>query len=345
MKITLKDLAAKISAELVGDGSIDISGVAAAESAGPSDISFADSKHIAKAASSAAVAVIVAAKSAELPKPQLVVANIDKALIATLHIFAPQLAAPPAGIHPTALIDKTAVISPTASIGPHVVIGPNARVGEKTVLAAGCHVGENTTIGDNCRLDPNVTVYHNCRVGNNVIIQANSTIGSTGFGYSFFDGRHNLIPHNGGVIIEDCVEIGANSCVDRAKFGNTVIGAGSKIDNLVQIAHNVELGKCCLIVAQVGIAGSCRIGNGVVLGGQVGVADHVSVGDGTMIAAHSGVPTDVPGGQKLAGTPPIDIRDALRVALAVQKVPDLIKQVKELSQKVAQLEAAKDNTK
>jgi UDP-3-O-[3-hydroxymyristoyl] glucosamine N-acyltransferase len=178
-----------------------------------------------------------------------------------------------------------------------------------------------------------------------VIVLANTTIGSTGFGYSYFDGRHNLIPHNGGVIIEDFVEIGANCCVDRAKFGNTVIGAGTKIDNLVQIAHNVVIGKCCLIVAQVGIAGSCKLGNGVVLGGQVGMADHISISDGTMVAAQSGVVTDLPAGQKMGGTPAREIRETLRIVMAEQRLPDLLKQVKELTHKVAQLEAAKNNTK
>jgi len=289
--------------------------------------------------------VIVAKAIDGCAKPQLVVKNVDAALIAAMKIFSPKLTHPVAGIHPSAVIEKTAQIAPTASIGPGAYVGHNAKIGQETCVSAGCSIGENSVIGNNCRLDANVVIYHNCTIGNNVIILANTTIGSMGFGYSFFDGRHNLIPHNGGVVIEDCVEIGANCCVDRAKFGNTIIGAGTKIDNLVQIAHNIVIGKCCLIVAQAGIAGSCKLGNGVVVGGQVAIAPHITIGDDTMLAARTGVVADLPAGQKMAGAPAVEIREALRIAMAQQRLPELLKQVKELTHKVAGLEAAKNNTK
>jgi UDP-3-O-[3-hydroxymyristoyl] glucosamine N-acyltransferase len=175
------------------------------------------------------------------------------------------------------------------------------------------------------------------------VIQANSTIGSTGFGYSFIDGAHRLIPHNGGVIIEDFVEIGTNCCVDRAKFDNTIIGAGTKIDNLVQIAHNVIIGKCCLIVAQCGISGSCRIGDGAVLGGQAGLKDNIEIGNGTMVGAQAGVIQNIPAGKTLWGTPAIDKNEILRIFSLSRRLPDIVKQIKRLIKKVESLEAAEDN--
>lgn len=344
--LTVEQLAQQIGAQLIGDGAARVGSVGTIEAAAAGEITFASSdKHFSKLAGSKAAAAIVAKAVDGCAMPQLVVKNVDAALIAALKIFAPKLTPPAAGIHPSAVIEKTAQVAQSASIGAGAYISHNAKIGEQTCIGAGCVIGENSVIGDNCRFDANVVVYHNCTVGNNVIVQANTTIGSTGFGYSYFDGRHNLIPHNGSVIIEDCVEIGANCCVDRAKFGNTIIGAGTKIDNLVQIAHNVTVGKCCLIVAQVGIAGSCRLGNGVVLGGQVGMADHISIGDGTMVAAQSGVVSDLPAGEKMGGTPAVDVREAIRQVMAIKRLPDLLKQVKELSSKVAELEAAKNNTK
>ena len=167
--------------------------------------------------------------------------------------------------------------------------------------------------------------------------------GQLGFGYSFIKGAHTLIPHNGGVVIEDFVEIGANCCVDRAKFGNTIIGAGTKIDNLVQIAHNVVIGKCCLIAAQVGVAGSCRLGDGVVLAGQVGLADNIEIGAGTMVGAQAGVMSSVGPGQKLAWSPAMDVREAARTVAHVLRLPKLSQQVKQLTARVETLEAAKDH--
>jgi UDP-3-O-[3-hydroxymyristoyl] glucosamine N-acyltransferase len=346
INLTIEQLAQQIGAQCIGDGAAHVKGISTIETAGANEITFVSSdKHLSKLAGSKAAAAIVAKAVDDCSMPQLVVKNVDAALVAALKIFAPKLTPTAAGIHPSAVVEKMAQIAQSASIGAGAYISHSAKVGENTCLGAGCVVGENSVIGNNCRFDANVVVYHNCTIGNNVIVLANTTIGSTGFGYSYFDGRHNLIPHNGGVIIEDFVELGANCCVDRAKFGNTVIGAGSKVDNLVQIAHNVVIGKCCLIVAQVGIAGSCKLGNGVVLGGQVGMADHINIGDGTMVAAQSGVVTDLPAGQKMGGTPAREIRETLRIVMAEQRLPELLKQVKELTNKVAELEAAKNNTK
>lgn len=347
MEITVAQLAERIGAETVGKtGGADqlIGAVAPVDTAGPGEVTFlANNKHRAAVEACDAGAVIVAELLEGLDKPQLLVENVDAALIETLIIFAPKLKPAKAGIDSTAKVAEDAKIGPGVSVGPGVVIGDGAEIGENSVIGSGCKIGENSKVGANCRLDSNVVVYHNCQVGNNVIIQANSTIGATGFGYSFIDGSHRLIPHNGGTVIEDFVEIGANCCIDRAKFGNTVIGAGTKIDNLVQIGHNVRMGKCCLIAALVGISGSCKLGDGVVLGGQVGLADNIELGSGVMVAAKSGVINDIEAGRKVAWAPAIDRREAYRIINLVMKLPEIAKQVKQLGKRMDSLETAEDD--
>jgi UDP-3-O-[3-hydroxymyristoyl] glucosamine N-acyltransferase len=278
-----------------------------------------------------------------LTRPQLIVKNVNAALIEALNIFAPELRTVVKGIDATAKVGRDVKIAKGVSVGPCAVIEDGVEIGEDSIIGSGCKIGQNSSVGKNCRLDSNVVVYHNCYLGNNVVIQANSTIGSTGFGYSFIGGVHRLIPHNGVVVIEDFVEIGANCCVDRAKFGETRIGAGTKIDNLVQIAHNVVIGRNCLIVAQVGIAGSCKIGNGVVLAGQVGLADNIEIGDGAIIGAQSGVGHSVAAGHQQLGTPAIDKAEALRVINLTKRLPKLAEQLKQLSKRIERLEAPEDD--
>jgi UDP-3-O-[3-hydroxymyristoyl] glucosamine N-acyltransferase len=346
MKLTVAQLAERIGAELVGDGCGQISAVGAAGTAGENDVTFITSdKHIPRLKKSCVGAVIVGRCIEGLAKPQLIVKNVDAALIETLNVFAPKLKAAAEGIDPTAKVGQNVKIDKSVSVGAGVVIDDGAAIGENSVIAGGCKIGENSKVGKNCRLDSNVVVYHNCTIGNNVIIQANSTIGSTGFGYSFINGSHKLIPHNGGVVIEDFVEIGANCCVDRAKFGNTIIGAGTKIDNLVQIAHNVVIGKCCLIAAQAGISGSCKLGDGVVLAGQVGLVDNIEIGDGTMIGAQAGVMSGTEAGARLLGSPAMDIRDAMKVFGLMKRLPEQAELLKQLRKRIEGLEAAKDDKK
>jgi UDP-3-O-[3-hydroxymyristoyl] glucosamine N-acyltransferase len=346
MKLTVAQLAERIGAELVGDGSGQISAVGAVGTACENDVTFiTNDKHIPQLKKSRVGAVIVGRRIEGLAKPQLIVKNVDAALIETLNVFAPKLKAAAEGIDPTAKVGQNVKIAKGVSIGAAVVIDDGVEIGENSVIASGCKIGENSKIGKHCRLDSNVVVYHNCMIGNNVIIQANSTIGSTGFGYSFIDGSHKLIPHNGGVVIEDFVEIGANCCVDRAKFGNTVIGAGTKIDNLVQIAHNVVIGKCCLIAAQVGISGSCTIGDGVVLAGQVGLVDNIEIGDGTMIGAQAGVMSGTEAGARLLGSPAMDIRAAMKVFGLMKRLPEQAELLKQLRKRIEGLETAKDDKK
>jgi UDP-3-O-[3-hydroxymyristoyl] glucosamine N-acyltransferase len=349
MKLTVEQLAKRLGAELAGNANKigrQITAVSPVKKAGENEVTFiSDDKHKASLSQSNAGAVIVSAHVEGIDKPQLIVKNVNAALIETLRIFAPVLKAAAEGIDPTAKVADNVKMAKGVSVGANVVIDDGVEIGQNSIISSGCKIGENSKLGENSRLDSNVVVYHNCCIGNNVIVQANSTIGSTGFGYSFIDGAHKLIPHIGGVIIEDFVEIGANCCIDRAKFGNTIVGAGTKIDNLVQIAHNVVIGKCCLIVGQAGVAGSCELGDGVVLGGQVGLADNIEIGDGTMIAARSGVMSNVPPGQQLAWTPAIKREDALRTVGLVLRLPKMAKQLKQLSKRIDKLETAKDDKK
>jgi UDP-3-O-[3-hydroxymyristoyl] glucosamine N-acyltransferase len=347
MRLTIAQLAKRLEAELAGkvdNISRRISAVGPVGTACEGEITFvSDDKHKAALEGSHASAVIVSKQLKGLDKPQLVVKNVNAALIKALNIFAPKLKAVTAGIDPTAKLGQDVKIAEGVSVGASVVIDDGVEIGENSIIGSGCKIGENTKIGKNCRLDSNVVIYHNCRLGNNVVIQSNSTVGSTGFGYSFIDGAHRLIPHNGGVVIEDFVEIGANCCVDRAKFGNTIIGAGTKTDNLVQIAHNVIIGKCCLIAAQTGISGSCKLGDGVVLGGQVGLADNITLGNGVMIAAQSGVSQNIEAGQTFFGSPALEKKEAFRIIGLRRRLPKMAEQLKQLHKRVEKLEAAEDD--
>ena len=354
MSLTIAQLAKQLGAELAGPDksgsnpsgvlSKAITGVSPVTTAGENEVTFVSGdKYKAALADSKAVAVIVHKRIECLDKPQLVVKNVNAALIEVLNIFAPKLKAVTPGIDPTARLARNIKIAEGVSVGPYVVIDDGVEIGPNSVIGSGCKIGENSKIGNNCRLDSNVVIYHNCRLGNNVVIQANSTVGSTGFGYSFIEATHRLIPHNGGVIIEDFVEIGANCCVDRAKFDNTIIGTGTKIDNLVQIAHNVVIGKCCLIAGQTAIGGSCTLGDGVVLGGQVGLKDNIEIGNGAMIAAQSGVIQNVAAGQILFGTPALQTKEEFRIISARRRLPNMAKQIKQLIKRVERLEAAEDH--
>jgi len=343
ISLTTKELSEQLSAKLLGSGSVKITAVNSINQAGADEITFLGSdKHDKDITKSKAAAVIVTKKLDNVEMEQLVVENIGAALIRALNLFAPKLT-PVEGIDPTAVIEKSAQIGKNVTIGAGVYISHDVVIGDNSIVLAGCKIGENSCLGKNCKLDNNVVIYHNCVIGNNCRILANATIGSMGFGYELIDGRHVQIPHNGGVVIEDCVDIGANSCVDRGKFGNTEIGAGTKIDNLCQIAHNVVIGKCCIVTGQVGISGSVRIGDGVVLGGQAGIADHITIGDGVMVAAQSGIIGDIPAGEKLFGSPASDIKEQMRVISASRHLPKMSKEFKKLVKRVEELEASKNN--
>ncbi|MCE5186427.1 MAG: UDP-3-O-(3-hydroxymyristoyl)glucosamine N-acyltransferase [Planctomycetaceae bacterium] len=340
----ISQLAQKLSAELIGDGSRDVTGVQTIQDAGPEQVCFLLSeKYAAGLPQSKAAAVLTAKPLERCTMAQCVVKDVQLALIQAQRLFAPRLTEY-TGVHPTAVIDPSAFVDPTATVGPGACIAASARIGAQTRIGPNCFVGQESVVGQRCVLHPNAVIYHRCRIGNDCIMHANSTIGATGFGYYCINGRHELIPHNGGVILEDNVEIGANSCVDRAKFGNTVIGAGTKIDNQVQVAHNVRTGKHCLMAGQTGLAGSVRLGDYVVMGGRTGASDNVKIGDQAMIGVGSIVTADVESKAKIYGCPGQDLQNELRCIAIFQRLPELAKELRALRKKVEQLESAKNDS-
>ena len=342
----LSELAEHIGAEPLDGSNVEVRNLASLQDAGPDEVSFlSESRYAREVGATKAAAVIVPTDFDDSVDVTLLrVADVDDALETMLHLFAPATDPAAAGIHETAAVATTAKIDPSASVGSNVSIGANAVVGAKSVISAGCVIGHHVIIGDGCLLGPNVAIYHSCRLGNNVIIHANTTIGADGFGYRLVEGRHRKIPHIGVVVIEDDVEIGANSCIDRAKFGETRVGRGTKVDNLVQIAHNVRIGENCIVVSQVGLSGSVRLGNYVVLGGQCGVADHVTVGDGTMAGAQCGIPSDLGPGLKVVGSPATEFGRFFRELAVAKKLPELARELKQLKKQINKSADAKNNS-
>jgi UDP-3-O-[3-hydroxymyristoyl] glucosamine N-acyltransferase len=343
VRLTAAELTGRLGGRLCGPGTQEIRGVNTIRDAGPEELCFlTEEKHRPQLASSRAAAVLVQKEQPDCLPAQVVVPHVQKALIEALKIFAPKLTAFE-GVHPSAVVEADAILEEGVAVGPGAYIGHQVQIGAFTVIGPNCSIGQRTRIGSRCRLDSNVVVYHDCQIGNFCILQSHCTIGATGFGYAFIDGKHELIPHNGGVILEDGVEIGANTCVDRAKFGNTIIGAGTKIDNLVQIAHNVRIGRMCLLAGQVGIAGSAVLGDGVVMAGDSGASDHVTIGDGAIVAVGAIALQDIGPGRQVWGLPAQDMQAEKRSVLLYQRLPEMARQLKELSKKVQQIEAAKDH--
>jgi len=342
--LTIKKLCDLVAGQLCGSDEISLSGINSIDAACDQDLTFlSDEKYFSSLQTSNAGAVLVSTEYENVGMAQVVVGNVDEALITVLEYFQPKYT-PESGIHSSAVVSDSATIAVSASIGANAVIGDDVIIGENTIISSGCHILSKSKVGANCKLDSNVVIYDNCTIGNYCVILANTTIGSMGFGYRAVNNMPKLIPHLGGVILEDFVEIGANCTIDRAKFGNTVIGMATKIDNLVQIAHNCVIGKCCMIAAFVGIAGSSVLGDGVIIGGQAGVGDHATIGDGAMLAGGAGVIGYVAPGAKVFGYPARDMKQAQRVLAHTNRLPQLAKTVKELKKKVEKLEAAKDNS-
>jgi len=283
------EIAALLNGELQGDGTVDITGIAGLESAGPSDITFVDDgRALAQAERSAAGCFLVPLNSALPGKNSIAVSHPKAALIKVAAALLPARRPEP-GIHPTALVTLGARVAQDASIGAQAVIEAGASVGARTHIGAGASIGRGVEIGAECVIHPRVTIYPDVRIGNRVVVHSGAVIGADGFGYVFAEGCHQKFPQLGKTIIEDDVEIGANTTIDRGSLGDTVIGQGSKIDNQVQIAHNVCVGRHCVIAAQVGIAGSVRIGDYVMFGGQAGVGDRARIEDQAMIGGGAGV--------------------------------------------------------
>jgi UDP-3-O-[3-hydroxymyristoyl] glucosamine N-acyltransferase len=336
MRVTVGELAKYLQGELVGDGSVVLTGVAPADRAQAGQLTFAENEqYLALAERSAASAILVSSSLHSTVKPLIRVPNARVAFARVLELFCPE-PTPPPGVHPSAVVAPSAIIDPTAHIGPLCVVGERVRIGPRSALLGGNHVGEGCQLGEDVRLFPNVVLYPGCQIGHRVRIHAGTVIGSDGFGYVLDQGVHRKIPQVGTVIIQDDVEIGANVTIDRATLGATIIGRGTKIDNLVQIAHNVVIGQHCIIVAQDGISGSTRLGDYVTLAGQVGLAGHLKIGNRVTVGAKAGVMNDIPDGQKWLGIPARPDRQMKRIFVALDKLPDLLRRVSVLEKMLGQ---------
>ncbi len=348
--MTVREIAVQIEAKIEGDETLEVRSLASMELAGPADITFAsDIKRIARLGESNARVVIISA-DAELPagvseKTYLRVNNVDRAIATLLGFLAgpESVTLPAVGIAPSALIDPDAELAGDVAIGPNVVIGPGVEIGQGTVLCAGVKIGMNVKIGAGCVFHEGVVIRHSCQIGKGVRIGPNSVVGADGFGYFFSAGVHNKIPHAGNVVLEDDVELGACVCVDRAKWGSTRIGTGSKIDNLCQVGHNVQMGQGCLLAGQAGIAGSTKLGRYVVLGGAVSIKDNIEIGDGAIVGATSGVAKSIDPGQTVFGFVAKDAKTFMRELYATAKLPDLLQQVKKLEKRIKELEDSRNS--
>ncbi|GMV08402.1 MAG: UDP-3-O-acylglucosamine N-acyltransferase [Gemmatimonadota bacterium] len=331
--LTARHVAELVGGEVRGDAEAPVHGVAPIDRATPGQLTFlASAKYAPLLANCSASVALVAPELADTPggvAARVVVAKPQEAMLRLL----PVLFVPPArrpGIDPTARIGRGAVLGEEVTIGPYVVIGEGARIGDRVQLDAHVVVGDGVEIGDDSHLFPHVTTYPGTRLGHRVVAHAGARLGNDGFGFVYTGGVHQKIPHVGRCVIEDDVEIGANTTIDRGSIDDTVIGAGTKIDNLVMIGHNVRVGRLCLIVAQAGISGSTRLGDGCVIGGQVGISGHNQIGDGARIAAQAGVFGDVPAGETWSGYPARPHREALRAQAALFKLAGMVRRLEKL---------------
>lgn len=331
--MTVNEIAERVRGIVHGDGNPDLRGVAQLEAASASELAYVEgSRALLRAAGSRAGCILVAEgvflsghTTIEVRWPKL-------AFIEAAAALAPA-PAPRAGIHPSAVIAPGAMLGEGVYAGPHVVVEDGAKVGDGAALYAGVYLGVGCEIGLNCALHHGVTLYPGARLGNRVILHAGAVVGGDGFGYVMADDGYRKFPQIGGVIIEDDVEIGPNTTVDRGSLGTTVIGAGTKIDNLVQIAHNVRIGRHCVVAAQTGISGSVEIGDYVVIGGQVGIGDHVRIGDRAVVGSGAGILTGkiIRSGSVVWGTPARPLAEFKKLYAHFSKLPELARRVKEIS--------------
>jgi UDP-3-O-[3-hydroxymyristoyl] glucosamine N-acyltransferase len=339
--ITAAELARRVGGRLTGDGARLICAVATLDEAGPDAVSWVGRPDLLPRVARSQAGVVIVPEPAEVPagRTTIHVRDPDMAICEALAALAPPVPCVPPGVEPTARVAESATVG-GACIGPHVFVGPRAAIGPDTQLHSGVYIGADSRLGRDCVLWPGVVVRERTLIGDRVTIHPNATIGADGFGYHQRGGRHHKIPQIGRVVIEDDVEVGAGTCIDRARSGETRIGRGTKIDNLVQIAHNVRIGENCIVTAQCGISGSTTLGHDVMLGGQVGLIDHLQIGEHVMIAAGSKVYNDLPAGHIYRGTPAIDHMQFSRQMVGLRRLPKLMEQMKALTKRVAQLESA-----
>ncbi|PYT81432.1 MAG: UDP-3-O-(3-hydroxymyristoyl)glucosamine N-acyltransferase [Acidobacteria bacterium] len=336
MRRTARELADAIDATLEGDGGLEIVGVAAPERAASRDLIYMDSaKHSARAAASAAHCVI-ACQGVYLPGKTVLRTAYPKLAFAKAAALLLDRAPIASEIHPTAVVAPLAHVAESASIGPYAVIGEDAHIGAQTQIGAHCVIGAGCWIGENCRIHPRVTLYHHIRIGHRVEIHSGAVIGADGFGYAFGEGKHWKFPQAGIVEIGDDVEIGANSTIDRGSLDDTHIGEGAKLDNLVHIGHNCQIGAHTVIAAQVGFSGSCSVGRNVVIGGQAGFGEHCKLEDGAIIGGQSGVLGGkvIHGGQPVWGTPARALEKFKEQYAVYGRLPELAARIKNLEAKL-----------
>jgi UDP-3-O-[3-hydroxymyristoyl] glucosamine N-acyltransferase len=331
--ITAEAIAALVSGELIGDGKTVVSGIAPLDRADATDLSILSSgKYAPLLATTKAGVVLVDPEfrdAAGTPRARIVVKQPLEKLLSLLPRLYPREPMAP-GIASTARIGSGASMGERVSIGEYAIVGERAMLGNGAVIGPHCVIGDGVSIGNDARLWPGVTIYSGATLGARTVIHSGARIGCDGFGYVFRDGAHEKIPHVGRCIIGDDVEIGANTTIDRGSIDDTVVGNGTKIDNLVQVAHNVRIGEKCIIISQAGIAGSAKIGDGVVVAGQAGIAGHISIGAGARIAAQAGVFGDVPAGESWSGYPARPHRESLRASAALFKLAGMMRRLEKL---------------
>ena len=341
--MTLKELTEYLGGRLIGQGSMVINGPAKIESAREGEITFLSSlkyKHFLSATK--ASAVIVDKEQDNIPLAQVIVPDAYVAFVMVLKLFEPQMHTYIQGVSDNAFIHASAKIAESAKIAPLVYVGPNVEVGENTIIYPNVSLLADVKVGDDCVIYANVSIREGCHIGNRVILQPGCAIGSDGFGHAPHDGIYTKIPQIGNVIIEDDVEVGANSTIDRATLGSTTVKKGTKLHNLVQIAHNVVVGEHTVVAAQSGISGSTELGTHVTVGGQVGITGHINIGNNTIIAAQSGVTKSTNENSILWGTPAISFRDRKKIDVSLKYLPNLLKRVRKLEQKLEHLKTEKN---
>jgi len=340
MEFTLAELARRVGARLTGDGGVLIRGVAGIREAGPDEITFlANPKYEVFLGETRAAAIILPESLPSPPLPALLTPQPYLTFVEVLRIFDTGGGeAPPVGVHPTAIIAPDARLGEGTAVGPHVVIESNAIIGERSVLMAGCYIGPRALLGADCLLYPRVVVRKDCEIGDRVILHSGVVIGGDGFGFAPDGEGYRKIPQIGRVVVEEDVEIGANSTIDRATTGVTRIGRGSRLDNLVMVAHNVVIGENTIICAQVGISGSTRVGKHVTLAGQVGIVGHIDIGDDARVGAQGGVTKSIPAGESYSGYPAMPHSKAQRVYASMRGLPEALRLVRRLEQRLSEVE-------
>lgn len=336
MKLTVAQIAEMVGGAVKGDGSVVIEGAASLAEATEKDISFlGNAKYTSQMKTTRAGALIVSPDIDTDGKPSVVLKNPPYGWAKVLeHLGRERLKHPAPGVHPSAVVAKSAKLGKNVSIGAHCVVEEGAVIGDNTILYPQCYVGADSRVGSDCLFYPQVSVRERVNIGDRCIFHSGVVLGSDGFGFTFHQGKHYKIPQVGTVEVGNDVEVQANSTIDRAATGSTRIGSGTKIDNLVQIAHNVEIGENCLIVALTGIAGSAKLGNYVTLAAQVGVAGHLSIGDGVMVGAKGGVSHDIKPKDVVWGVPAQPLKDEIKTLAAIRRLPKLLEELKELKKKM-----------